>query len=246
MAKLMVYEDAHRSVGGVIQKIHNVVCQLNPETTLLVEYENFTFISKQAFDMSQQHVIWNYKHMNTLLTKCSKNIYCLYNRDDGYFVEDLEPVEHLVEWLNFDIATKASTEYIYSVLYGLPTYVVNHGLTMRNNAGDQHDPEARVCFKINVVNEDKHRVREAINRILDFGSIIGSDGHIREFETNLTSTLSDTQVTTFNLMIYSKMRNLLPTSTIIDITKFKERYDAFNIIPPFNSNPPTNPLGTIS
>jgi hypothetical protein len=246
MAKVTIYEDSHRRVGGVIQKVHNVVCELNTEFDLLAQFENFTYITKEAFEMSQQHVIWNYKHINTLLTKNSNNIYTIYNRDDGYFVEDLEPIGHTVEWLQFELATHAAIEYIYSVLKGLPAHVVNQGITMRCHASDQHDPTARICFTVSAVNEDRHRVKNALNTMLSYGSIIGSDGHIREFETHLTKTQSDVRVTTFSLMLYTNMRNLLPSSTIINITEFKERYDAFNIIPPFKSNPPLNILGTLS
>lgn len=246
MSKVTVYEDAHRSVGGMVQKVHHVVCSIKTQMPLLSQFESFTYITKESFDMSQQHVIWNYKHINTLLTKSSKNIYCLYNRDDGYFVEDLEPIDHLVEWLHFEIATKASTEYLYSVLYGLPAHVVNRGLTTRVLTGDIHDPEARVNFIVTVVNDDATRTRDAINRMLDYGSMVGSDNHIREYETHLTKVSSDGRTTTFSLTLYTNMRKALPCSTIINITEFKERYDAFNVIPPFTSNKPLNPLGVIS
>lgn len=237
MAKVTVYEDAHRSVGGVMSKVHHIVCPLDPQMTLLKQFESFTYISRKAFEYSQQHVIWNYKHINTLLLKSSKNVYNLYNREDGYFVEEDGPHEHLIEWLQFELASFASTEYIYSVLRGLPAYTVNRGLSMRNPLSDHHDPSAQIRFSITTPHSHKDQVRKAINQMLDFGSIVGSDDHIREFETHLIKTTSTMYITTFELMIYTNMKQLLPASTIIDITAFKNRYDVFNEIPPFKSNP---------
>lgn len=236
MYKQVLNEEWPEYSGRYILKEHLIKGTVRNRYSELKDIETYTYISKQTLP-TQLKTIALFKKATTLLIKDGQGkfqVWFYFPETDSY-ARSLIEEDDFLPWCLHRLGGDLIREYLSATFYDDSLYtVVQIGHTRTCNV----DIPIRVSaqYVIHTPVSNRYNLAKCSNAIELHGSVINSDGILREYLTHIHTQGYGRSTADTGLFVYLPVDKILKPNTIYNVTNMMEEYNRFNQIPPFKSN----------